>query len=61
MKLILALLIAGTYCGVFRRRALDKGGAQLKVDHLVTGRECSRLLGTWIFDYSRWADFRQRR
>lgn len=26
-----------TYCGVFRRQALDRGGTVLEVDHLVTG------------------------
>lgn len=29
--------IAGTYCGVFRRQALDVGSEQLGANHLVTG------------------------
>jgi cytoplasmic tRNA 2-thiolation protein 1 len=26
-----------TFCGVFRRQALDRGAVLLKVDHIVTG------------------------
>ena len=30
-------LISGTFCGVFRRQALDRGAMLLKVDKIVTG------------------------
>ena len=30
--------LAGTFCGVFRRQALDRGAMALKVDKIVTGQ-----------------------
>ena len=33
-----------TYCGVFRRQALDRGGTVLEVDHLVTGHNAGPSL-----------------
>ena len=32
-------VVSGTYCGVFRRQALDRGAMLLKVDKIVTGVE----------------------
>lgn len=29
--------LLGTFCGVFRRQALDRGAMSLKVDKIVTG------------------------
>jgi cytoplasmic tRNA 2-thiolation protein 1 len=34
----------GTFCGVFRRQALDRGAAQLGVDHIVTGHIAETVL-----------------
>ena len=31
------LTCIGTFCGVFRRQALDRGAVALKVDKIVTG------------------------
>ena len=31
------MLFSGTFCGVFRRQALDRGAMALKVDKIVTG------------------------
>lgn len=39
-----------TYCGVFRRRALDKGGAILQVDHLVTGHNADDVAETVLMN-----------
>ena len=40
--------ITGTFCGVFRRQALDRGAIILKVDKIVTGENlvfhCSHRL-----------------
>jgi len=33
----MSFLHAGTFCGVFRRQALDRGAVALKVDKIVTG------------------------
>ena len=30
--------LVGTFCGVFRRQALDRGAMALKVDKIVTGQ-----------------------
>ena len=35
-----------TYCGVFRRQALDRGAAQLKVDKLATGHNADDVAET---------------
>ena len=35
--LMLMSLFAGTFCGVFRRQALDRGAMTLNVDKIVTG------------------------
>jgi tRNA(Ile)-lysidine synthase TilS/MesJ len=31
------ILKTGTFCGVFRRQALDRGAIMMKVDKIVTG------------------------
>ena len=36
------MLIAGTFCGVFRRQALDRGAMLLKCNKIVTGTEYIR-------------------
>ncbi|KAF8709567.1 Cytoplasmic tRNA 2-thiolation protein 1, partial [Rhizoctonia solani] len=35
-----------TFCGVFRRQALDRGAAQLGVDHIVTGHNADDIAET---------------
>jgi len=32
-------LVVGTFCGVFRRQALDRGALLLKVDKIATGNQ----------------------
>ncbi len=36
-KILCCGLHIGTFCGVFRRQALDRGAMALKVDKIVTG------------------------
>ena len=38
--------MAGTFCGVFRRQALDRGAMALKVDKIVTG-QLAALIHVW--------------
>ena len=40
-----------TYCGVFRRKALDLGGDVLQVDHLVTGHNADDVADEWSVLY----------
>ena len=43
--------LTGTFCGVFRRQALDRGAMALKVDKIVTGQlAASNILS--IFKYN---------
>ena len=35
--------LAGTFCGVFRRQALDRGAMALKVDKIVTGQSATLI------------------
>jgi cytoplasmic tRNA 2-thiolation protein 1 len=35
-----------TYCGVFRRQALDRGAAQLGINHVVTGHNADDIAET---------------
>lgn len=47
-----------TFCGVFRRQALDRGANMLKVDHIVTGHNADDIAETVLMnimrgDYSR--------
>lgn len=39
---------AGTFCGVFRRQALDRGAMALKVDKIVTGKKCLSCICKFI-------------
>lgn len=39
-----------TYCGVFRRKALDLGGDVLQVDHIVTGHNADDVAETVLMN-----------
>jgi len=39
-------LILGTFCGVFRRQALDRGAMLLGVDKIVTGHNADDIAET---------------
>ncbi len=41
-----------TFCGVFRRQALDRGAAMLKVDHIVTGHNADDIAETVLMNSS---------
>lgn len=43
-------MFAGTFCGVFRRQALDRGAAQLGVDHIVTGHNADDIAETVLMN-----------
>ncbi|KAK7277425.1 hypothetical protein RIF29_18577 [Crotalaria pallida] len=42
-----------TFCGVFRRQALDRGAAQLKVDKVVTGHNADDIAETVLLNILR--------
>ncbi len=39
-----------TFCGVFRRQALDRGAATLAVDHIVTGHNADDIAETVLMN-----------
>jgi cytoplasmic tRNA 2-thiolation protein 1 len=39
-----------TFCGVFRRQALDRGAAMLGVDHIVTGHNADDIAETVLMN-----------
>lgn len=39
-----------TFCGVFRRQALDRGAAMLEVDHIVTGHNADDIAETVLMN-----------
>ena len=39
-----------TFCGVFRRQALDRGAAKLNVDHIVTGHNADDIAETVLMN-----------
>jgi cytoplasmic tRNA 2-thiolation protein 1 len=42
-----------TYCGVFRRQALDRGAAVLGVDHILTGHNADDIAETVLMNSER--------
>lgn len=46
----------GTFCGVFRRQALDKGADILGVDHIVTGHNADDVAETVLMN-GEWPTF----
>jgi PP-loop superfamily ATP-utilizing enzyme len=41
-----------TFCGVFRRQALDRGASMLGVDHIVTGHNADDIAETVLMNSS---------
>ena len=39
-----------TFCGVFRRQALDRGAALMNVDHIVTGHNADDIAETVLMN-----------
>ena len=46
-----------TYCGVFRRQALDRGAAKLGVKHVVTGHNADDVAETVLMNCKNPLDF----
>lgn len=49
-----SLVFLGTFCGVFRRQALDRGAALLRVDHIVTGHNADDIAETVLMNCEQW-------
>jgi len=47
---LMAKCEVGTYCGVFRRQALDRGAHILTVDHIVTGHNADDVAETVLMN-----------
>jgi tRNA(Ile)-lysidine synthase TilS/MesJ len=47
---LLKRLILGTYCGVFRRQALDRGSAMLGINHILTGHNADDMAETVLMN-----------
>ena len=43
-------LTQGTYCGVFRRQALDRGSAMLGINHILTGHNADDMAETVLMN-----------
>jgi tRNA(Ile)-lysidine synthase TilS/MesJ len=41
---------SGTYCGVFRRQALDRGSTHLGINHILTGHNADDMAETVIMN-----------
>lgn len=39
-----------TFCGVFRRQALDRGAAELEIEHIVTGHNADDIAETVLMN-----------
>lgn len=39
-----------TFCGVFRRQALDRGAAELGIEHIVTGHNADDIAETVLMN-----------
>ena len=50
-----------TFCGVFRRQALDRGAAILNVDHIVTGHNADDIAETVLMNSAYLVGFLQLR
>lgn len=51
-----ALTSQGTYCGVFRRQALDRGASLLGIKHIVTGHNADDVAETVLMNRMSLAD-----
>lgn len=49
-KITVRALLTGTFCGVFRRQALDRGAASLGIDHIVTGHNADDMAETVLMN-----------